>query len=65
MMPHPAPPNDTEIDRIDSGADRQEMGDRLSVGLGPQSIALSPRLLALIERVAKIASRKDLRFRSD
>jgi hypothetical protein len=53
MTPHPAPPNDIQIDRIHSGAVCKEMGDRLSVALGRQSIELPPRLLALIDQLAK------------
>ena len=53
-MPHPAPPNDIRINRIHSGAVRKETGDRLSVALGTQSIELPPRLLALIDQLAKV-----------
>jgi hypothetical protein len=65
MMPYPAPPNDIQIDRIHSGAVCKEMGDRLSVALGPQSIELPPRLLALIEQLAKVETHEDLGFRPD
>jgi hypothetical protein len=64
-MPHPAPPNDSQINRIHSGAVCKEMGDRLSVALGPKSIELPPHLLALIDQLAKAESREDLRFRPD
>ncbi len=65
MMPHPAPPNDIQIDRIHSGAVCEEMGDRLSVVLGPQSVELPPRLLALIDQLAKVEAHEDFRVRSD
>jgi hypothetical protein len=65
MMPHPAPPNDIQIDRIHSGAVCEEMSDRLSVALGPQSIELPARMLALIKRLAKLAPHEDLRARPD
>jgi hypothetical protein len=64
-MPHPAPPHDTQIDRIHGDAVCKEMGDRLSVALGPQSIELPPCLLALIEQLAKVAPHEDFRFRPD
>jgi hypothetical protein len=65
MMPHPAPTNDIQIDRIHSGAVCEEMGDRLSIALGPQSIELPPRMLALIKRLAKLEPHEDLRARPD
>jgi hypothetical protein len=65
MMPHPAPRKDIQIDRIHSGAVCEEMGDRLSIALGPQSIELPPRMLALIKRLAKLEPHEDLRARPD
>ena len=64
-MPNPTPPNEIQIDRIHSGAVCEEMGDRLSVALGPQSVELPPRLLALIDQLAKAGSREDLGVRPD
>jgi hypothetical protein len=65
MMPHPTHPNDFQIDRVHSGAVCKEIGDRLSVALGPQSVELPPRLLALIDQPAKIGPHEDFRFRPD
>jgi hypothetical protein len=43
-----------QFDRIHSGSVCKEIGERLSVTLGPQSQELSPSLVALIERLAKV-----------
>jgi hypothetical protein len=50
-MPNPTPQNDVQINRVHSGAVCKEMGERLSVALGPQSIELQPRLLSLMKRL--------------
>ena len=42
-----------QINRIHSGAVCKEIGERLSVALGPQSNELPPCLLALMEQLAK------------
>jgi len=42
-----------QINRIHSGAVCKEIGERLSVELGPQSNELSPRLLALMKQLAR------------
>jgi len=60
MMRHPASPNDIQIDRIHSGAVCEEMGDRLLVALGPQSIELPPPLLALIDQLAKVETHESM-----
>jgi len=58
-MPQPASPNDLQIDRIQSGAVSKVMGDSLSVALGLQSVELPPRLLALIDQLAKIGPHEE------
>jgi hypothetical protein len=47
--------NDVQINRIHSAAICKEIGERLSVVLGPQSIEMPPPLLALTEQLAKEA----------
>jgi hypothetical protein len=49
---------DVQINRIHSGAVCKEIGERLSVELGPQSNELPPRLLALMEQLAKVEPRE-------
>ena len=44
---------DIQISRVHSDAVCEEIGERLSVVLGPQSIELPPNMLALIEQLAK------------
>jgi hypothetical protein len=44
---------DVQINRIHSGAVCKEIGERLSVALGPQSNELPPRLLALMKQIAE------------
>jgi hypothetical protein len=44
---------DVQINRIQSGAVCKEIGERLSVALGPQSNELPPRLLTLMKQLAK------------
>jgi hypothetical protein len=58
-MSNPVQQNDVQIDRIHSGAVCEEIGERLCQALDRQSSALSPRLLALIEQLAKVERRKD------
>jgi hypothetical protein len=53
MMPHPDHPIDVQINRVHSGAVREEIGERLSLVLRPKSVELPARLLALIEDLAK------------
>jgi hypothetical protein len=62
-MPCSAPQNDVQIDRVHTSAICKEMGERLSIALGPQSIELPPRLLALIEQLAKVGPHENFRFR--
>jgi hypothetical protein len=57
-MPNPVPQNDVQITRIHSGAVCEEIGEKLSGALGPQSGELSPRLLALIKELAKVDPRE-------
>jgi hypothetical protein len=58
MMPNPVHQNDVQITRVHSGAICEEIGERLSAALGPQSNVLSPRLLALIKQLAKVEPRE-------
>jgi hypothetical protein len=53
MMQYPVPQNDVQINRTHSEAVCKEMGERLSLVLGKQSIELPPPLLSLIEQLAK------------
>jgi hypothetical protein len=55
IMPYPTPQNDVQINRAHTGAVCKEMGERLSVALGPQSIELQPRLLSLMKQLAEQA----------
>jgi hypothetical protein len=61
-MPYPTPQNDVQINRVHTGAICKEMGERLSIALGPQSIELQPRLLSLMKQLGgaglKIEHRK-------
>jgi hypothetical protein len=50
---------DGQINRIHSGAVCKEMGERLSVELGPQSNELPPRLVAFMEQLAKVDPPED------
>lgn len=52
-MPNSTHQNDVQIDRVHSGAVCKEIGEKLSVVLGPQSIELPPHLLALMEQLPK------------
>ena len=47
---------DVQINRIHSGAICNEIGERLSAALGPQSNELPARLHALIDELAKARS---------
>jgi hypothetical protein len=49
------PQNDFQIDRIHNGAVCKEIGERLSIALGPQSIELKPRLLSLMNQLSEQA----------
>jgi hypothetical protein len=49
---------DVQITRIHSGAVCKAIGEGLSVALGPQSNELPPRLLALMEQLAKVEPRE-------
>lgn len=51
VMPYPTPQNDVQINRVHTGAVCKEMGERLSVALGPQSIELQPCLLSLMKQL--------------
>jgi hypothetical protein len=55
IMPYPTPQNDVQINRVHTGAICKEMGERLSIALGPQSIELQPRLLSLMKQLAEQA----------
>ena len=49
---------DVQINRIHSGAICNEIGERLSAALGPQSNELPARLLALIDELVKVEPAK-------
>jgi len=55
MMRYPTPQSDIQIDRIHNGAVCKEIGERLSIALGPQSTELNPRLLALMKELSEQA----------
>jgi hypothetical protein len=55
IMPYPTPQNDVQINRVHTGAVCKEMGERLSIALGPESIELQPRLLSLMKQLAEQA----------
>ena len=52
-MTHPHYPLHVHLSDVHCGAVCQEMGERLSLALGPQSSDLPPALLGLIEQLAK------------
>jgi hypothetical protein len=52
---------DVQIDHIHCGAVCKEIGEVLSIKLGPQSIELPPRLLDLMQQLAKAESRQVMR----
>jgi hypothetical protein len=54
-MPYPTPQNDVHINPVHSGAVCKEIGERLSVALGPQSVELQPRLLSLMKQLVEQA----------
>jgi hypothetical protein len=49
---------DVQIDHVHCGAVCEEIGEVLSVKLGPQSNVLPPRLLDLMRQLAKAEPRK-------
>jgi hypothetical protein len=49
---------DIQIDHVHCGAVCREIGEVLSVKLGPQSTELPPRLLDLMQQMAKAEPRK-------
>jgi hypothetical protein len=53
VMTHPDHPALVHLSHCHCGAVCKEIGERLSLALGPQSSELSPALLALIEQLAK------------
>src|SRR6476660_6123704 len=55
MTRYPTPKNDFQIDRIHNGAVCKEIGERLSIALGPQSIELQPRLGSLMKQLSEQA----------
>jgi hypothetical protein len=57
-MTNPAHQSDVQINRVHSGAICKEIGERLSARPGPQSNELPPRLLALMEQLAKVEPRE-------
>jgi hypothetical protein len=53
-MPNFAHQDDVQIDRVHSDAICKEIGERLSVALGPQRIELPPRLLTLMDNLRRL-----------
>ena len=47
-----ADPGDVQIDRTHNFALRREIGDRLRISLNAERLPLTPRLLALMDRLA-------------
>jgi hypothetical protein len=58
-MPYPSPQNDVQINRVHTDAVCKEMGERLSVALGPQSLELQPRLLSLMKQLVEQAQKQN------
>ena len=54
-MRYPTPQSDFQIDRVHHDAICKEVGERLSIALGPQSIELQPRLLLLLKQLSQQA----------
>ena len=52
-MPNLAHQNDVQIDRVHSDAICEEIGERLSVALGPQRHELPPRLIELMDNLRR------------
>jgi hypothetical protein len=52
-MPNLAHQNDVQIDRVHSDAICEEIGERLSVALGPQPHELPPRLIELMDNLRR------------
>jgi hypothetical protein len=65
IMPYPTLQNDVQINRVHAGAICKEMGERLAIALGPQSIELQPRLLSLMKQLAEPDLKTKLKLRSD
>ena len=59
-MPYLTPQNAVQINDFHAGAVCDEIGERLSVALGPQSIKLQPRLLLLMKQLSEQAMRETL-----
>jgi hypothetical protein len=59
-MPGPVHQNDVQINSVHSRAVCDEIGERLNIALGSQSIELPARLLTLIEELATIEPREVL-----
>jgi hypothetical protein len=53
-MPNSPRKNDCRLNRIHTDAVRQEMGERLSAALGPQSIELPRHLHSAMKQMAEI-----------
>jgi hypothetical protein len=58
-MLYPSPQNDVQINRVHTDAVCKEMGERLSVALGPQSLELQPRLLSLMKQLVEQAQKQN------
>jgi hypothetical protein len=59
-MPIQVHQDGVKIDHIHGAAVCEEIGERLSVALGPQSNELPARLLTLIDQLAKVEPREAL-----
>ena len=53
-MPNLGHHNNVQIDRIHNDAICEEIGERLSVALGPQRHELPPRMLALMDNLRRL-----------
>jgi hypothetical protein len=60
-MPNPVQQNEVQLNRIHIRAVCEEMGERLSVALGPQSTELPPHLRSLMKQLAKVEPREEPR----
>jgi hypothetical protein len=59
-MPNPVHKNKVQLTRVHSGAVCEEIGERLSTALGPQSNELPLHLVARMEQLAKVKPREKL-----
>ena len=62
-MPNFAHQNDVQVDRVHADAICEEIGERLSVALGPQRHELPPRLLELMDNLRRLDWRHERFFK--